>query len=304
MGDQIWFDDVPVIGELPPKEAAAILRHVGENEIAEALEATREEASHTFGWRERPDEIWGHTAHAFGYLPPAQAGSTSVSIQSAEDIPAEPALKQARVKITLDRLRVASYPGKGMHHVLVHFFAQNQVPGKIEDLHFSATYRVREGEHAAIRGYPIFVGLNVGNEGIRLRVRTINVKNDQDEAVLSILESDVFKNGLHLITTAQPALIPLSALAQGLTRMILTRHENISVQDIDLGLDFSTIRMRPHLAEGSYLAVQIPESLEPVWNWEEWVYHPTSGLVVKRDDPRQTILYNYLVFSISRYEDS
>jgi hypothetical protein len=99
------------------------------------------------------------------------------------------------------------------------------------------------------------VGLHVGNEGIRLKVRTINVSNDQDEAVLNILESDVFKNGLQLIKTAQPALVPLSALAHGLTRMILTRNRNISVQDIDLGLDFSTILMRPHLAEGSYLAV-------------------------------------------------
>src|SRR5258707_2720090 len=127
MGDQVWFDDVPVIGELPPLEAAAILRQVGENEVAEALEATREEASRSFGWSGRPDALWNHTAHAFGYLAPAQAGSTSVLIQSAEDIPAESALKQARVKITLDRLRVASYPGQGMHHVLVHFFAQNQV---------------------------------------------------------------------------------------------------------------------------------------------------------------------------------
>ncbi len=256
MEDQKWFDDVPVIGELPPEEAAARLRQVGEDEVAEALEAIRETSSHTFGpgksWWELPDKPWLHTAHAFGYLPPAQTGNASMSIQSAENIPAEPALKKARVKITLDRLRAASYPGRGIHHVLVHFYAQNQIPEKTEDLHFSATYRVREEEHAALRGYPVFVGLQVGNEGIRLRVRTINVKNDQDEALLNLLESDVFKNGLHLITTVQPALVPLSELAHGLTRMILTRHENISVQDIDLGLDFSTILMRPHLAEGSY----------------------------------------------------
>lgn len=308
MGDQVWFDDVPVIGELPPEEAAARLRQVGEDEVAEALEAVRGTSLHTFGpdkpWWELPDKPWLHTAHAFGYLPPAQASNTFVSIQSAENISAEPTLKNARVKITLDRLRAASYPGRGMHRVLVHFYAQNQIPEKTEDLHFSATYRVREKEHAALWGYPVFVGLQVGNEGIRLRVRTINVKNDQDEALLTLLESDVFKNGLHLITTVQPALVPLSALAHGLTRMLLTRHENISVQDIDLGLDFSTILMRPHLAEGSYLAVQIPESLVPVWDWEEWVYLPTSGLVVKRDDPQQTIPYNYLVFSISRYEGS
>src|SRR5712692_337657 len=308
MGDQMWFDDVPAIGELPPEEAAARLRQVGEDEVAEVFEAMRETSSHTFHpdkpWWELHDKPWLHTAHAFGYLPPVQAGNTSMLIQSAENISAEPALKNARVKITLDRLRAASYPGRGIHHVLVHFYAQNQIPEKTEDLHFSATYRVREREHAALRGYPVFVGLHVGNEGIRLRVRTINVKNDQDEALLTLLESDVFKNGLHLITTVQPALVPLSELAYGLTRMLLTRHENISVQDIDLGLDFSTLLMRPHLAEGSYLAVQVPESLAPVWDWEEWVYHSSSGSVVKRDDQRQMLPYNYLVFSISRYEGS
>lgn len=308
MGEQEWFDDVPVIGELPPLEAVARLRQVGEDEVAEVLEARRETLSHTFGpdklWWGLPDRPWLHTAHAFGYLPPVSARNTPVVIQSAETIPADLALKNTRVKITLDRLRTASYPGRGIHRVLVHFYAQNQIPEKTEDLHFSSTYRVREKEHAAIRGYPVFVGLLIGNEGIRLRVRTINVKNDQDEALLTLLESDVFKNGLHLITTVQPALVPLSALAYGLTRMLLTRYENISVQDIDLGLDFSTLLTRPHLAEGLYLAVQIPESLAPVWDWEEWVYHPISGLVAKRDDHEQTIPYNYLVFSISRYEGS
>ena len=138
MGDQVWFDDVPVIGELPPKEAAARLRQLGEDEVASALEARRETSSYAFGpdkqWWELPDKPWLHTAHAFGYLPPAQAGNTSMAIQSAENIPTDPALKKARVKITLDRLRAASYPGRGIHHVLVHFYAQNQIPERTEDL--------------------------------------------------------------------------------------------------------------------------------------------------------------------------
>jgi hypothetical protein len=310
MIDQTWFDNIPIIGALPSEEAAIMLQEIGENEVAEALNATSGPSMHTFGpgtykhWWTPPDKLWLHTAHAFGYLPPAQAGCDTLSLQPVDAIQAESALKHTRVKITLDRLRVAEYPGKGMHRILLHFFAQNQIPQKKENLHFNATYRVNDGESAAIRGYPIFVGMNVGNEGIRLMCRTINVKNDQDEAFLNILESDVFKNGLQLITTAQPALVPLSELALGLARTIAARHRNISVQDFDLGLDFSTIPMRAHLAEGSYLAVQMPESLQPVWDWDEWVYRPASGLVVKRDDHQQPIPYNYLVFSISRYEGS
>jgi hypothetical protein len=303
-----WFDDLPVVGALSPKEAAAILHEVGEDEVAGALEETPETPSQVFGpgtgkhWWSLPDKPWLHTAHAFGYLAPAPAGSAPLSIHSLDAISADSALKDARLKITLDRLRVAAYPGKGTHRVLVHFFAQNQIPGATEDLHFNATYRVREGEQAALRGYPIFLGLNVGSEGVRLKCRTINVKNDQDEAFLNVLESDVFKSGLKLVTHTQPALAPLSELALGLARTIAMRHRNISVQDFDLGLDFGNLPMGARLAEGAYLAVQMPENLQPIWEWDEWIYHPASGQVVKRNDHQQTIPFNYLVFSISRYE--
>src|SRR6266702_4721976 len=128
--------------------------------------------------------------------------------------------EQARIKIMLSRLRAASYPGGGTHRVLLYFFVQNQVPGKKEDLHFNATYRVREGEHAGIQGYPIFVGLHVGDKGLSFRCRTINVCNDQDENFLNILESGVFKAGLQLISSAQLAIAPLSEIAYGPVEII------------------------------------------------------------------------------------
>jgi hypothetical protein len=303
-----WFDDLPVVGALPPKEAAARLREIGEDEVADVLEAMREEPSQVLGpgtrkhWWSLPDKLWFHTGHAFGYLAPAPPGRDPLPIRSIGTIHADTALKQARVKITLDRLRVADYPGRGTHRVLLHFSAQNQVPSKTENLHFSATYRIREGEHAAIRGYPIFVGLTVASEGVHFKCATINVKNDQDEAFLDFLESDVFTSGLHLATVMQPALAPLSALTLGLTKTIAERHRNLPVQEFDLGLDFGNNPMGARLAEGAYLAVQIPESLLPVWDWDEWVYHPASGQVVMKANHQQTIPYNYLVFGVSRYE--
>lgn len=308
MSTSTWFDNLPVVGALPPEEAATILREVGEGEVAEALAGTSEMPAYTFDlanrkhWWSFPDKLWLHTAHVFGYLAPASPGSAPLPIHPIDAIYADGTLKNARLKITLDRLRVADYPGGGMHRVLLHFFAQNQVPEKTEDLHFSATYRIREGEHAAIRGNPIFVGLHVGIEGMNFKCRTINVKNDQDEAFLDFLESDVFTSGLKLATTVQPAIAPLSALTLGLAKTIAKRHRNISVQDFDLGLDFSSLPMRMRLAEGAYLAMQVPESLQLVWDWDEWIYHPSSGQVVKRTDHHQAIPYNYLVFSVSRYE--
>jgi hypothetical protein len=62
------------------------------------------------------------------------------------------------------------------------------------------------------------------------------------------------------------------------------------------------IPMRARLAEGSYLAVQIPESLQTVWDWDEWVFNPANGQVVNKAEPTQLIPYNYLVFSVSRQD--
>ena len=308
MDTSTWFDDMPVLGNMPPEEAAVKLREMGEEETAAALETAQETQAQTFklggrkSWWPFQDKPWQHTAHTFGYLAPVLPGSGPLPIRHVENIPADPGLQGARIKITLNRLRVAAYPGSGMHRVLLHFFVQNQVPGKAEHVHFNATYRVHEGEHAGVQGYPIFTGLNVGQEGVTLKCRTINVRNDQDEAFLSFLDSDVFKAGLHLVTAAQPVIAPFSEMALGIAKTIAARHRNVSVQDFDLGLDFSTIPMRGRLAEGAYLAVQIPESFQAVWDWNEWVYLPAKGLVVKRDDHQELIPYNYLVFGISRYE--
>lgn len=303
-----WFDDLTVLGNLPPQEAAAKLREVGEDEAAAALEAAQEESFtvKTFGdrkwWWPFQDKPWQHTAHAFGFLAPAPPGGDLLPIQHAGNIPTDPTLKNSRIKITLDRLRVADYPGGGTHRVLFDFYAQNQLPGNVEHLHFNTTYRVREGEQAAILGYPVFVGLNVGVEGVAFKCFTVNVKNDADEAFLSFLESDVFKAGLKLAATVQPAIAPFSGMAYGITKSIAGRNRNVAVQDFYMGLDFSNISMRARLAEGSYLAVQIPETIQTVWDWSDWVYNPANGQVVNQADPAQLIPYNYLVFSVSRYE--
>src|SRR5216110_1207707 len=132
-------------------------------------------------------KIWIHTSHAFGHI--AATGRAELPIRPLGSIRADTRLRRGRINITLDRLRVRSYPGTGIHRILLHFYAQNQTPQQTEELHYNTVYRVREGEEAALRGYPLFLGLSVGSIGLRLRVRTINVSNDQDEAFLSFLES-------------------------------------------------------------------------------------------------------------------
>lgn len=301
-----WFDQLPVLGNLPAAQAAAKLHEVGENDAAAALEAELKRATQMFAtptWWPFQDKPWQHTAHTFGHLAAATQGNAPLPIRHAGNITADQTLKNRRIKITLDRLRVAAYPGGGTHLVLFDFYAQNQVPGDVEHLHFNATYRVREGEQAAIMGFPIFVGLNVGAEGVAFKCFTVNVQNDEDETLLGFLESDVFKAGLKLTSTVQPAIAPFSQMALGLTKSIAMRHRNVPVQDFYMGLDFSSIATRARLAEGSYLAVQIPETLQTVWDWSEWMYNPANGQIVNKAESTRLIPYNYLVYSVSRYEE-
>ena len=305
--DDDWLARLTVIGDLPPEAAAAKLREVGEDELAQALEEAPPVAA-TFGRLPSfgKPRAWQHTAHAIGYLPLVDGPQTGLlEIQHAANIAPDPALQGCRIKITLDGLRVADYPGGGTHHVLFDFAARNQTKHSAEHLHFHTTSKVLEGEEAAVLGRPVFVGLQVGAEGLFLECATVNVKNQGDEALLGFLNGGAFKGGLHLLTTAQPALAPFAALTVGLTETIAKRNRNVAVQKVDMGLDFSQVVSRPKLAAGSYIAVQIPEKQKPpVWSWEDWRFNPASGRVVYAEAPDQLIPYNYFMVSISRYQGS
>jgi hypothetical protein len=306
-----WFDDLPVIGRLPPEEAAARLRAVGETAAADAIDEVVRAPGRTAAFRGGPsdwwpfrDRAWQHTGHSIGYLPPGgpEAGDLR-ELRLAANIEPDVTLRNGRIRITLDRLHVADYPGGGMHRVLFDFYGQNQALGAVEHLHFNSVFRVQEGEQAAVIGYPIFVGLNVGNDGVAFRCFTVNVKNDRDEAFVGFLESSVFKAGLKLVTTAQPAIAPMSEMACNLTRAIASRNRNIPVQDLYLGLDFSSVATGARLAEGSYIAVQIPLQLVPAWSWADWRFDATSGQFVRHDDRRAILPFNFVVFGVSRYRE-
>jgi hypothetical protein len=305
MDGSTWFK-TPVIGDMAPKEAMPKLREIGEDTLADQLQwaeqrPVRSSEPGKWWWPFAKQHLWTSTSHAFGYIHPTSKDDPQ-PIRALEAIEPALSLRNARLTITLNQLRAAQYPGGGSHNILLHTNAQNQVADQVEPLHFSATYRVHEGERAGIQGYPIFIGLGVGFEGITLKCRTINVCNEQDETFLRILESGTFRAGLRLLSTTQPALAPCSETLFGLAEAIAKRNHNVSVQDIELGLGFRSLPMSGRLAEGVYLAVQIPERSQVAWEWKEWLYLPRSGQIVNRSDRQQLIPYNYLAFGISRYE--
>lgn len=310
---EYWFEDTPVLAKLPAHRAATKLRELGDVEAAEAIETNIEKASRgdvqafavPGAWWPWPEKKpWQHTAHAFGHIPLVDPVlDQPVRITHAGAMNPDPSLKNNRIRITLDALRAGDYPGRGMHRVLFDFYAQNQLKDQVEHLHFNQTFRVQEGDHVGLIGYPVFVGLNVGPVGVAFKGFTVNVKNDDDEAILEFLDEDIFQSGLKLATTAQPAIAPLAGMAVGLTKMIASRNRNVPVQDFYMGLDFSKVVTGARLAQGSYVVVQIPEDQVGVWDWGEWVYVPGRGRIVRKDSPDTMIPYNYLILGVSKYEE-
>lgn len=304
MNQENPFEHIPVAGQMTISELSEYLTEIGDRSIIDnpkinTYSDSKQKDYRLNLWSKR---AWMHTAHTFGYLAPASSNHEPVSISHAGNIAPDTKLKNARIKITLDVLRVADYPGSGKHFVLFDFYAQNQLADAAEHLHFNNVYEVQEGEKAGMIGYPIFIGLNVGSEGVAFRCLTINVKNESDEKFLSFLDSDVFKAGLELGTKLQPAIGPLSKMAIGISESIAKRNRNKGVQNFYMGLDFSNIATRARLREGSYIAVQIPETLSTVWDWDEWVFDPSHGQIVNKNNAKQLIPYNYIVFSISIYK--
>lgn len=293
-----WLDDIPVAGALSDDALSAKL---GEP-VAPQAPVLRQQYGPgeklSFAWLFGVP-AWRHTSHIFGFIPQDAAADASdrLPIQSLRTMKADPGLKGERLRISLSGLRVADYPGGGIHRVLFNFFTQNRTNSGLDDVNFNATYRIAEGEHAAVMNYPIFVGVAPPETGLVIRCFTVNVKNDNDERFLDLLESDTFKLGLHLVETAQPALAPLSSLAVGMTRAIAERHRNVAVQDVYLGLDYGGPVTGARLAAGSYIAVQAPAAYLRSWHWADWSYNPDTGQIVNQAGELMPL--NYFILGIT-----
>ncbi|MFY7804335.1 MAG: hypothetical protein ACOVQ7_13010 [Limnoraphis robusta] len=310
---ELLLDSIKTIGEYDldqDSELEKLASKLKEIEDTEFPDSTSQERGLTkdvdgilkfLGWVQQ--QPWNHANHTIGYIAPSQLGAMEPSsIQHASSIQADPTLKNSRIDIHLDLLRIFNYPGSGTHNIMVTFAAQNQLSNASEAVTFSQTYRVPEGETAPVKGWPIFIGLNVGNRGVAFEFSTINVKNEGDEGVLKALESPAFKIGLNLLQTAQPAIAPFTDMTLGVVKAIAERTQNVPVQKFYLGLDFNeTAPLGLRLREGNYIAVQVPDQTTIKWDGR-WIYDPKLGTIVHKADS-SPLEYNYLVFRVSRYTD-
>jgi hypothetical protein len=298
-------EDLTILQAMSPDQQAAKLAMAGELDFAgPSMQESGPGTRHSFlsllnKFRGDPRRrLYLNTSHVFGFVS-TKDGAPSVPIRDVGDIDRTEVLACDRIDIALNRLRVAAYPGNGIHRILFDFYAQNTLDDQVEDLHFNATYRVKEGDHAGVRGYPIFLGLKVGKRGAAFRGFTVNVKNENDQKFLDVMDSSVFQAGLKLATSVQPAIKPLSELAFGLTRAFAKRNENIAVQDFFLGLDREPTAMGARLAAGDYVIVQVPQDEADQWNWDDWQYLRSAGRIARPAENNAGLPFNHIVISVS-----
>jgi hypothetical protein len=301
---------VPVLAAMKASQAAQRIAAMGDKSTATEIQrAIRRQgrdvklAALSWPWEGKKTPAYSYSDHAFGYFPLADGSKEAVTeIMDARSIEADKSLMNKNIKITLDRLRVFEYPGDGMHTILFDFYAQHQAAttGESQDLHFTQNYRVRQGGGAGITGYPVFIGLRVGTEGVSFKCYTVNVKNESDQKILSFLGGDVFKKGLQLINSINPIIPVVSGFATGIIEAFAHRNDNVPVQDFYMGLDFSHVQSRAQLREGSYVAVQVAD--EAKWDWSGWIFKRSNGQIVSKQTAGQSVPFNYVVFSVSRME--
>lgn len=297
------------LGEQDEVQIAQKLREIGDDDAALVYETPGSLGSAAESFFGAP-RAWLNTQHQYGFMPRFEGSGRYQPIVAANQAPVDLGLKNQRINLKLDYLCVHDYPrplislGDNVHTILFTFEAFNNLPGKREAVAFNQTYRAKSGQDAAVQGYPIFVGLGVGSDGLVFYCNTVNIGNSSDEQLISTLDSKTAKMGLSLLTTAQPALAPFVGFAKSLGAWLASRSKNVPVQEFSLGLDFDEGAPGGRLAIGSYVVAQV-ERADSIY-WPDWGFDKETGAIVRTSlaegEAPYILPYNAIVFRVSLYE--
>ncbi|MFL9958993.1 hypothetical protein PQR65_36950 [Paraburkholderia nemoris] len=291
---QTKFDSSHSLGSLDDASIARYLDSIGDQEGALRILQQAPSGQHIFS----SGAAYRFSGLALGFVEPTVSAETVLPIVAGSTVEADRSLISDRIKISLDKFYVHSYPGSGEHTILCEFSGKNQVPGDVEELRFALRTKVRDEAAASISGHPIFLGVTVGANGISFEGRAVNVSSDTDDVLLSALDSAAFKSGLSLIATAQPALKPFAGLAESVVKATLSRSRNKQVHNFNLGLDFGGNASSVRLRIGSYIVVQTDD---PHWDWNDYYWNRNTFSVLAKGDQPSVPSVNYMVFGVSKF---
>jgi hypothetical protein len=298
-----WFGEQAPIGDMPMEAVAAKLALLGDGPSADDLRAAA---------ADRPEGVFGgsdvvskllsrfvRTAQVCGFLP--DAGENR--IVAVNEAVADPGLADRKLKVTLEALHVARYPGFGAHRLLFDFAIQAQAPDTAAKaasrrFHYNARFEAADGETVNVRNFPLFYGVTPTKEGLEFGFQTVNVSSSFDTGLLDFLKTDDFKTGLDLALAAVPGVSQLSTMAVSLTRWLAGQSANAKVQEFHQGLDFRIGRLSPGLAAGFYIVAQIPQASLSDWTWDDWTISPQLMRLVRREDTAKPLDFNHLIIGI------
>lgn len=292
------FDDTNTIGYLTAEQLADYLDLIGDADEARNM---RKAGAAGQGLGRVLGKAYAAHHHVYGFIEAGEPTAGLIEIVAAASVPADKTLVGTRIKVSLDGFRVEEYPGLGEHTVLFDFAGREQAGDEKQDLRFATVLRAHDRDNAGTNGEPIFTGLTVPADGISFRAKTINIRSKDDEAIITALDSSVFRDGLKLFGTLQPGLPQFVTLAAGVTKALSKRSTNREVQVCELGLDFSDTRTSNRLRLGSYVVIQVPDAT--AWNWADWRYDPNQNNVV-RADGSGIAPFNAIIFSVAVSEES
>ena len=286
------FDDSTSLGALQPRAIAEFLNSVGDPDGTSAILPSGV-GQGIAPWGHRPDLM---TGVRIGFVPASASSDQQIIAGSA--VTCDKTLIGNRIKVTLDLFYVERYPGAGEHTIVCEFSGRNQSQGMSEEVRFALSVTARDRNGAGISGAPVFVGLEVGPDGILLEGRTVSVRNSGDDWLIDALGSNTFKNGLALVETVQPVLKPFIKLAAEAVNSAAKRQRNKQVSGFNIGLDFSDTPTTAKIALGSYIVVQGDGHS---WSWGDLSLDRESNLVIVRAAGTPLKL-NYMILGISLTE--
>ncbi|HHJ11033.1 MAG TPA: hypothetical protein ENK25_09135 [Bacteroidetes bacterium] len=298
------------ISDLTINETINYLQEIGDKKNVEPLESLVQEDPSLANLKisEVKETIhlsratWRGTEHTFGYIRPGEKKGLH-PILYAGSIEPDISLKNARVDILLAGIYTMNYPGWGRHNILLQFYTQHgtDAKGKPVKVQFQQKYVSKENEGAGVLGNFIFTGLKVPPSGLDFEVNVINLSNEEDEAALTVLDSEVIRKGLDLAHTALSGLETISRLGEGIVKLVLTRNRNKIVQSFHLGLNLTHVQgPLARLREGTFLAIQCRRDQ---LDWSDWVYDAHKGLVVLQQDTSVRLPYNHILFTVIKHKE-
>lgn len=288
------FSELHSLGSSPPEDIAQHLMDIGALDDAQYFTGG-DVAAQALPWS---IQAWKHTGMVIGFIEPGVAAGKVKVLPAATQV-ADHNLINTRIKVTLDRFYIESYPGGGAHTVVCEFNGKNQVMPEAEALKFATKFQATDQSAAPAINVPVFLGLTVSADGLAFEGRTINVKSGGSEALLDVLESQVFRSGLSLIQTAQPALKPFVSLATATIKTIVSGSKNRQVHQFNLGLDFSNRPTSTCLKLGTYIVAQASADS---WDWSAFDWD-VNAMILRdnRKSPGESIGFNYTAIGVSPF---